>query len=499
MCGIVGFISLKDDLYVPEKAHFMHFALTLDTLRGFDSTGIISVEEGFNVRTQHSLMAGDRFVHSKHYKRNNVKAWAKVGHNRAATKGSVKLQNAHPFTFGPITLVHNGTLTNQGESIKTYDKRLEVDSMQIALALSKAEPGEADDTLEHIDGSFALVWTDTRDKSINMTRNSDRPIHFCYNPAKEIMWFMSDGMHLKSINKSLFRRQAEGGVVYQMDKYKILKFKKGSLVPEVTTFVPFVRPVNTTHYGKPSNKGGSHKGKSALERAVDKWTPGSGSETKARSAGTGLKPMDMRITVNGKYRKLLLKHLLELRREYELKPQDLLEFVPVVRYKQVNGRYTVFGDIIHRAWGDGEWDAILYNVKPAMANAYMDRSWMVNPVGLSRPHTQPQGREQVTVPSVLCDLINCDWEHHKPSEDPCDPKVPEDSPILVLVGDQEIEAGRLDRMLERGCISCGAAMNMDDTSSCVIVNDGQDLLCAGCLLDMNPTSNEYDLAKGKLN
>jgi len=504
MCGIVGYISLKDDQYTLEKNHFMHFGLTLDTLRGFDSTGIINVDQRFRVKNQRSLMAGDKYVHSKHYRKNLFDSWAKIGHNRAATKGSIKLQNAHPFTFGDVSLVHNGTLAHKGSSMVTFDSALEVDSMQIALGLSKQPPEKAKEVLESIDGSFAVVWVDRRDESINMARNSDRPLHFTISPAKDIMWFMSDGMHLKTVNKSLWKRPCEGRSIFEMDKWKILKYKKGSLVPEVTSFDPFVRkslPIVSimTKRQQERRAKGAGSDQSALQRAVNKWLPRAeehGDSTVRRGTGDGLKATDMRITVNLKHRKLLIKHLVELRREYDLRPTDLLEFQPVVKYEQQNGRYTVFGDIVHRDWGDSEWDAVLYDVRPAMANAYMGQSWMVNPVGLSRPHAMPREKGATTVPSVLCDLINCDWEQHKPDEEAQDEGK---GRVTVNVGDKEIEVTVLDTMLERGCISCTASMNMDDTAYALIVNEGKDLLCGGCVSTLDGWEGNKPYPKEKLN
>jgi len=490
MCGIVGYISLKDDMFIKEKQHFMHFALTLDSLRGYDSTGIITVNKRFQVHNQRSLMPGDKYVHSKHYRKNVLDSWAKIGHNRAATRGSIKLQNTHPFKFGPVSLVHNGTLAYKGSSLPTFDQKFEVDSMQIAHALSVAEVNEVKDVLEKVDGSFAIVWADQRDESINMARNMDRPMHFAFNRPKEILWFMSDGLHLKTVNKSFWNNSCSGEAIFQMDKHKILKFRKGKLVPEVTSFSPFIRPLPTVRpimsiIRNKGKKGGGDQ--TALERATNRWKDnvpaGIGPKMTNINTGSGLRMVDMRITVNSKKRKLLLKHLLELRVEYDMKPTEYVEFKPLVKYEQPNGRFTVLGDIIHREWADSEWDGIIYNVRTAMAKAYMERSWVVNPVGVSRPHQMPPSDSALPPPSLLCSLVNCDWDKHKAdilNEDD------EGSPILVTVGNKEIPVGILDKMLENGCMQCTAGMNMDDVSSAVVVNEGRDLICGGCISTLNP-------------
>lgn len=504
MCGIVGYISLDEAKYIKEKEHFMHYALMLDTLRGMDSTGLIEVAEPFKVGTKHSILPGDQFVHTHRYTKNNGPAWCKVGHNRAATKGSVSLANAHPFNFGDVTLVHNGTLAQGGRSIGTFNPKLEVDSMQIALALSKSPPEDAAKVLGTIDGSFALVWADERDNSINMARNMDRPIHFTYNSAKDIMWFMSDGHHLQSINKSLSRYQAGGNTIYQMDKHKVLKFTQETLVPEVTTFVPFVRAVVTTTRGVPSTTSGSTASgglASALKKAAKRWltnteqarTPGvipsspAGNTTPKQASKPGLKEADLRVVVNGKERKLVRSHVAELEREYDLRPTDLVEFMPIVKYKQTNGGYTVIGDVVHGEWGDSEWDAVIYDVGEVEAEMSWHESWTVHPVGLSRPHATPSSDTEMTVPSVLCTLVDTNYKnvtrvtHNEEAE----------SPILIPVGSRYVEAKLLDKMMEEGCVQCGANITLEDSAACIIVNDGRDLLCAGCQMELNPASNEH--------
>jgi hypothetical protein len=494
MCGIVGFISKGDDLFTKEKQHFMHFGLTLDTLRGYDSTGIISVSERFKVTAAKSLMAGDKYVHSQHYKNNNHDAWAKIGHNRAATAGTVSLPNAHPFTFGAVTLVHNGTLCGDGQSIKTYNKDFAVDSMQIAYALSEAKPEEAKAVLKTIDGSFAIVWTDTRDESINMARNSDRPLHFTRNTQNTIMWFMSDPLHLKSINKSLWKTPADGNQIFQMDKMKICKFKKGSLVPEVTAFDPFIRPVVQTRHYVQRDTGTS---KTALEIATERWeraTKLSGLETKPQENGGGLSLGEMRIKVNNRERKLLLTHVKILKSDYDLYPGLPRCFFPITKYKQNNGRYTVLGDMLHTDWGNCEMDAIVYDVPPALANSYMRRGWTVNPTGVSRPHVFQEDKDsKLRFHSIVCSLINCDWENSNPYEDEVpmeetpDPKAL--SLSLISVGDSKMYSDKYLSMAEDGCIQCGASLDLEDADTCVVVNGGHDLLCGGCVATLNNFSS----------
>src|SRR3546814_11475199 len=57
------------------------------------------------------------------------------GHNRAATKGAVNQENAHPFNHGDIVGCHNGTLYN----VTNLDdhKDFKVDSENIFYDMSR--------------------------------------------------------------------------------------------------------------------------------------------------------------------------------------------------------------------------------------------------------------------------------------------------------------------------------------------------------------------------
>ena len=135
MCGLVGVISKYDKSYEDIKKHFLKYAIAVDTLRGEDSTGVMRMNEKGKVETNHSILPGIQYVSTKSFDNIKTDSWAIFGHNRAATRGSVSRENAHPFTFGDVTLMHNGTLFAGGRSLPTFDVNLEVDSMQIALFL----------------------------------------------------------------------------------------------------------------------------------------------------------------------------------------------------------------------------------------------------------------------------------------------------------------------------------------------------------------------------
>ena len=505
MCGIVGYISNNDKIYEGPKDHFMRYALALDTLRGEDSTGLITLSKRFTVKTLKTTMAGDAFVHSADYKKKFRTGWAQIGHNRAATRGGITIENTHPFTFGSVTMVHNGTLYQGGNSLETFDKKIgDVDSMQICYALSKYPPEKAAEVLSQIDGSFALVWSDSRDESINMARNSERPLHFTFNSSKSIMWYMSDGHHLHSINKSFGQHECKGQSVFEMDRQKILKFRKGDTKPEVIKFNPFVRTVygNQNKWKKPktqdkkttvitikNTKTGGKNSKSALEIAGETW------KRKLESCSTSNsingKESPVKVELQGRKRKVPSCMQAALKSELYLTPEDLLQFQPDDAEQLPNGNYVVYGTMIHKDWSDTPWEMTIYNVPKIQYRAYKDADWLVRPIGLCPPHEFDRHNA-----ATLGHLIHCDWDGYNatcyPESDSSDDDKEEDSadsPILVPGPNGCMMLwSKLRPMLEGGCINCGEDMINEEMQDCIEVNNGQDLICAGCVKELTETN-----------
>lgn len=491
MCGIVGYISNNDKLYEGPKHHFMRHALALDTLRGEDSTGLMTFSKRFTLKTLKTTMAGDRFVHSPEYKKKFKPGWAQVGHNRAATRGKVVVDNAHPFTFGDVTMVHNGTLWGGGHSLETYDAKIgDVDSMQIAYALSKYPPEKAAEVLSQIDGSFALVWSDRRDESINMARNEDRPLHFTFNPNKSILWYMSDGYHLHSINKSFGQHECKGTTIFEMDRHKILKFRKGDTKPHVTEFKGFTRPVTTYTGGAATSSKGKSRG--GLERATEKWKRSLESASTRNS--TDGKGSPMRVMLQGRKRRVPSCMQKLLKEELFLDPDDLLQFQPDDAVKMANGNYVVYGTVLHREWDDTPWDMTIHNVQTVQYNAYKDQDWLVRPIGLCPAHSYDTSNA-----AVLGHLVHCDWDSYSDTiypvgDDDTDDtegdsiRSPEGKLLVPGPDGHMMEWQKLQPMLDRGCINCGGDVDQDPITDMLCVNNGQDLICPGCTMELTAST-----------
>ncbi len=174
MCGIVGLINRTKQNFTTRDTELLEQLLIVDSLRGKDSVGVFNtyrnnqveaIKLGSNV---FNLLRCHEWAPFK--ERIQKRARFVIGHNRAATRGSVTTENAHPFAEDNIMLVHNGTLWNH-EVLTT--KNFEVDSQAIAHALSQSTPEKV---LPSLMGAFALVWYDTTKKKLFAIRNKERPL-----------------------------------------------------------------------------------------------------------------------------------------------------------------------------------------------------------------------------------------------------------------------------------------------------------------------------------
>lgn len=182
MCGIVGIIGVVG---VRDEARFKHM-LIVDQLRGQDSVGVFGVEYNGDVSVAKSIENPVAFLKEdttlKLFRNNNR---VLIGHNRAATQGSIKVENAHPFIFGHITGVHNGTVYNHGDIGEKND--FDVDSKAIYSSISKFGIVE---TWKHLFGAAALVWWDAKEHRVCILRNKERPLH--YAAYQDKLYIMSE-------------------------------------------------------------------------------------------------------------------------------------------------------------------------------------------------------------------------------------------------------------------------------------------------------------------
>lgn len=239
MCGLVGMFGGTPNGLTQMHLKVMAQLLVVDTLRGTDSTGAFAVHKSSpNIAALHKKTgAGWGFVQGADYNTFEDFLWNKarfvVGHNRAATRGSISDETAHPFHEGNILLVHNGTLGTHWKELCNYDATITVDSQAIAWALNNAKDWR--EVLPEIDGAYTLIWYDFRDETLRFASNGERPLWFAFDTENNMYW-ASEYQMLDSIltrNSIKVKELPTGGCFFPIPKFEVLEFKVGD-VPNFT-------------------------------------------------------------------------------------------------------------------------------------------------------------------------------------------------------------------------------------------------------------------------
>ena len=232
MCGIVGVIAKNRSLSDADVDNFRKLLL-VDQLRGEDSTGVLYVfrekKNMCKIGVLKQAVPANVFINTEAF--NNILAQkdliALIGHNRFATVGSIDDTTAHPFTRGNVRLVHNGTLT-AGWQAKLGVTDAVVDSDAIAAAIDREGFAAIEPSIW---GAYSLVWHDVRDNTINMCRNTQRPMSFLDTTTSYMI--SSEAAILDLV---VDRRNMKNNKIVDVPTYTHRKFKiyKGSVVIEDT-------------------------------------------------------------------------------------------------------------------------------------------------------------------------------------------------------------------------------------------------------------------------
>lgn len=180
MCGLVGIMGSDNKLNVP-----FNFLLEVDYVRGKDSTGILSVDAEGQARWLKDTVLPPELMLNEDYDKITGSGWGNVkgkvdpfllmGHNRSATKGTVSVENAHPFQQRHIFLTHNGTIHNQFPLTTKLDKKFDTDSETLTSFISKFG---IEDAWKNMAGAAALAYYNQDDNTLNLITNGERPLYF---------------------------------------------------------------------------------------------------------------------------------------------------------------------------------------------------------------------------------------------------------------------------------------------------------------------------------
>jgi len=171
MCGILGYLGARDGTPI------VHTGLKSLAYRGYDSWGI-AAQNGKGIVIEKGI--GDIS------KTSAIKLSSKkvIGHTRWATHGGVTQENAPPHTNhdGTICAVHNGIIENFVQLKKELEKEgysfvsqtdTEVIPHLIDSYMKKGRSFEEafKETLEKLEGSYAILATHTNENSLVFARN----------------------------------------------------------------------------------------------------------------------------------------------------------------------------------------------------------------------------------------------------------------------------------------------------------------------------------------
>lgn len=193
MCGLVGVIG---DINFQDAKVFQQL-LFVDTLRGSHSTGVATNDANNEVVTYKRAVSAPDYLQLKQGSAiaGNIYGDFLLGHNRYATQGAVNDINAHPFTYGNVTLAHNGTLGDQ--STLPDHKEFKVDSENIAYAMGLTDNPE--EVISVLKGAFALTWYNDNKMEFYIVRNQERPMWIAKHKTRDTFYYASEKYMLKAI------------------------------------------------------------------------------------------------------------------------------------------------------------------------------------------------------------------------------------------------------------------------------------------------------------
>jgi amidophosphoribosyltransferase len=162
MCGVIGVSGIAD------AARVAYLGLYALQHRGQESAGLVAVDTGGTARIHRAMgLVSDAFSDAAI---RELPGDIAVGHTRYSTTGSTVLSNAQPYLVnyhaGPLSVAHNGNLTNGNEvrdalvrqgALFASTSDTEVLVHLIARSAAPTVEGQIRDALECVEGAYSLV------------------------------------------------------------------------------------------------------------------------------------------------------------------------------------------------------------------------------------------------------------------------------------------------------------------------------------------------------
>jgi predicted glutamine amidotransferase len=283
MCGLYGMIAkFQRNSYTDlDISHFWDMSI-ITSLRGRDSSGIWGINKDHLDRDPRMWKKiGDPFYLINAKESDQIEKFIKddaiamFGHGRKATIGKVTLQNAHPFRYKNITLMHNGTIHG---GLEEKDKEIEVDSHALTILVQEKGVQAA---LSQVEGAFAIICYDIESKTIQIARNNQRPLH--YVEHNDMIYIMSDKLALQYIMDRAGRTGTS--VVKEFDAMKVYEIDPAKPTISNETKKISYPPVKTTYYD-------STKYHNSWEGGWEGWPPNKEAAVKVTHINSKSKSFD---------------------------------------------------------------------------------------------------------------------------------------------------------------------------------------------------------------
>jgi hypothetical protein len=253
MCGISAYISEYKNGFTLEEVARFKILTWITQLRGGDSTGIVQYASKSGLDSIKRLNGPSGLFAQDEYRVWETKLMKEgklaFSHCRAATKGTVTIENAHPFYIPRdrvgqehetgITLIHNGTLHYQS-TLPGYG-RFDVDSKWLAHCIATYGAEEA---LAAIDGPISSMWFDSKDNTFNVFTNGERPLAWTQTKGGAVV-FNSEAPNLTWM---LDRAGEEFDQVQDVPKMELWTFSAPDYTNARVTKIT-KRPTVVSHYG----------------------------------------------------------------------------------------------------------------------------------------------------------------------------------------------------------------------------------------------------------
>jgi predicted glutamine amidotransferase len=264
MCGLVGVAGTN---LTQASNKIVKQLLYVDALRGPHSTGLATNNKQNEVTTYKRALTSGDFLQLDKAKSLLLCSTGNfmLGHNRFATQGAKNDDNSHPFTYGNVTLAHNGTLTDQ--TTLPDHLEFEVDSENIAYAMGLADKPQ--EVISKLVGAFALTWYNDHEQTFNIVRNSERPMWIAKAKNADHYYYASERFMLEMI-------LSRNNVTYEINELPVAQLltldvsgAKTKVTMKQVSLAPKPKAKSSSHYNNGYDAGRYYPTKDKDDRLSD--------------------------------------------------------------------------------------------------------------------------------------------------------------------------------------------------------------------------------------